>query len=194
MKPSFRLLTQAVLTTSKMLTPLKDLKVSKHLIPAHGLIPNTSIQNKPLMIYHRAFDPNGISPSAIESHFSSIGVVEPQWRYTMYSTSHFHSTSHEVLGIAAGEAKLCFGHEDNPKRVEEVLKKGDVIVMPAGVSHRLLEDISGGFSMVGAYPRGSSWDMCYGKKGEEDKVKNIEKIGWFKRDPVYGGEGPVLDV
>jgi len=131
--------------TSK-LTPLKDLRVLKHQIPAHGLTPNTSIQNKPLLIYRSVFP----SPSAshIESHFSSVNVVTPQWRYTMYSTSHFHSTSHEVLGVAKGKAKLCFGHEDNPKKVEEILTKGDVIVVPAGVAHRLLEDFEGGFEMV----------------------------------------------
>ena len=84
----------------------------------------------------------------------------------MFSASHFHSTSHEVLGIAAGKARLCFGHEDNPNRVEEVLSKGDVIIMPAGVSHRLLEDLEGGFTMVGSYPVGFNWDMCYGKKEE----------------------------
>lgn len=133
--------------TSK-LTPLKDLKVLKHQIPAHGLTPNTSIQNKPLLIYRSAFPPASTSASAIEKHFSNVGVVTPQWRYTMYSTSHFHSTSHEVLGIASGKARLCFGHEDNEKRVEEVLSKGDVIVVPAGVAHRLLEDLDGGFEMV----------------------------------------------
>ena len=79
----------------------------------------------------------------------------------MYSFSHFHSSSHEVLGIASGKAKLCFGHEANPQRVEEVLEKGDVIIMPAGVSHRLLEDLSEGlgFEMVGSYPVGCQWDM-----------------------------------
>lgn len=113
---------------------------------------------------------------------------------TRYSTSHFHSTSHEVLAIAHGEARLCFGHEDNPKKVEAVLTKGDVIVMPAGVAHRLLEDLRGGFEMVGCYPNGCSWDMCYGKKGEEAKIEGIKKLKWFSRDPVYGDEGPVLDL
>lgn len=135
----------------------------------------------------------------------------------MYSTSHFHSTSHEVLGIANGKARLCFGHEDNPKRVEEVLTKGDVIVVPAGVAHRLLEDLEGGFEMVclcgmpslgsrqqlelivdrvqvGCYPTGFNWDMCYGKKGEESKIEKIKDLAWFQRDPVYGDEGPALDV
>lgn len=112
----------------------------------------------------------------------------------MYSTSHFHSTTHEVLGISSGSAKLCFGHEDNPGRVVEKLTAGDVVVIPAGVAHRLLEDIEGGFEMVGCYPKGHNWDMCYGKGGEEDKVKGISKVDWFTKDPVYGDKGPVLDV
>lgn len=74
---------------SRLLTPLKDLQVLKHHIPAHGLTPNTSIQDKPLMIYKSAFVPS-VSASDIESHLRAVGVVEPQWRYTMFSTSHFH--------------------------------------------------------------------------------------------------------
>ncbi|KAK5116524.1 hypothetical protein LTR85_009149 [Meristemomyces frigidus] len=178
--------------TSK-LTPLKDLKVLKHQIPAHGLIPNTSTQGKPLLIYRSAF-PSGTGASQIEKHLASVGVVTPQWRYTMYSTSHFHSTSHEVLAVASGRAKLCFGHEDNPKRVQETLAGGDVIVVPAGVAHRLLEDLEGGFEMVGCYPTGSSWDMCYGKSGEESKIEKIKDLPWFRKDPVYGDEGPALGV
>ncbi|MCJ1301061.1 hypothetical protein MMC08_003860 [Hypocenomyce scalaris] len=175
------------------LTPLKELRVSSHQIPAHDRIPNTSMQQKPLLIYHSAFQSDA-SASAIESHLSNMDVVTPQWRYTMYSTTHFHSTSHEVLCIASGKGKLCFGGEDNPERVEPTVEKGDVIVVPAGVGHRLLEDIQGGFSMVGSYPKGKNWDMCYGKEGEEEKVKGIGGLGWFERDPVYGDEGPALNV
>ena len=112
----------------------------------------------------------------------------------MYSTTHFHSTTHEVLCISRGRAKLCFGGEDNPDRVEPVVQVGDIMVLPAGVGHRLLEDLDGGFEMVGSYPVGCDWDMCYGRKGEEEKVKGIFKVEWFKRDPIYGDEGPVLDV
>lgn len=110
----------------------------------------------------------------------------------MYSTSHFHSTTHEVLCIASGAAKLCFGGEDNPQRVESVVEEGDVIVVPAGVAHRLVEDLTGAFDMIGSYPRGKSWDMCYGKEGEEEKVKGIARLGWFERDPIYGNQGPTL--
>ena len=129
------------------LTALSSLRVSQHMIPAFKLHPNTSIQKKPLLICRGAF-PSPCSASAIETHIRSIGVVEPAWRYTMYSTSHFHSTTHEVLCIASGRARCCFGSEQNPERVEPVLEAGDVVIVPAGVSHRLLEDLDGGFQMV----------------------------------------------
>jgi len=188
----------STMSTSKAaLTPLQDLRITSHEIPAFNLIPNTSIQHKPLLIYHSAFQPSSsaaTNASAIEAHLNTVGVVTPHWRYTMYSMTHFHSTSHEVLCVAAGKARLCFGAEDNPKRLEPVVETGDVIVVPAGVGHRLLEDLEGGFTMVGSYPKGKSWDMCYGKEGEEEKVKRIGDLGWFERDPIYGDKGPVLNV
>jgi len=55
-----------------------------------------------------------------------------------------------------------------------------------------LEDVHGGFEMVGSYPPGCSWDMCYGEAGEKDKVEGIEDIPWLDKDPVYGEEGPAL--
>jgi len=143
------------------------------------------------MIYHSTF--LNANASAIESHLESVGVVAPQWRYTMYRQTHFHSTTHEVLSIVSGSAKCCFGGEQNEGRVELILQKGDVVVVPAGVGHRLLQDF-GGFQMVGSYPTGKSCDMCYGRPGEEEKVKNIDKLGWFRRDPIYGDNGPSLEV
>ncbi|KAI1611365.1 RmlC-like cupin domain-containing protein [Exophiala viscosa] len=173
------------------ITPLKALRVSKHQIPAYNGIPNTSVQGKPLMIYHSAFTKS--SASNIKTHLKAVGVVCPQWEYTMFTETHFHSTTHEVLSIASGSAKCCFGGEKNEGRVEPVLEEGDVVIVPAGVGHRLLEDY-GGFNMVGSYPTGKSWDMCYGRAGEESKVKAIEDLGWFRQDPIYGDDGPSLDV
>jgi len=172
------------------LTPLSALRVSRHHIPSHALIPNSTPTNRPLYIYHSAL-PNA-SASDIESRLKSVGVVAPQWRYTMYSTTHFHSTTHEVLCVSAGRARLCFGGELNSGRVEPVVEKGDVMVVPAGVGHRLLEDY-GGFEMVGSYPKDAKeWDMCYGKEAESEKIEAIKKLDWFDMDPLYGSEGPVL--
>lgn len=183
-----------MLSAKAILTPPSDLRVSRHQIPAQGLVPNTSLQHHPLLIYHSAFL-SPTSASAIESHLSSVGVVDPQWRYTMYSTTHFHSTAHEVLCVSGGRARLCFGGEDNEGRVEPVVQAGDVMVVPAGVGHRLLEDMdAGGFQMVGSYPKGSeSWDMCYGAADEEAKVESIKSLSWFTKDPIYGDQGPALE-
>jgi uncharacterized protein YjlB len=89
---------------------------------------------------------------------------------------------------------LGFGGEDNPDKVEATVKNGDAIVVPAGVGHRLLEDLEGKFEMVGSYPEGKNWDMCYGKRDDEKKVEEISKLAWFEKDPIYGGMGPAVET
>jgi uncharacterized protein YjlB len=58
----------------------------------------------------------------------------------------------------------------------------------------LLEDLDGGFEMMGSYSKGKNWDMCYGKKEEEQKVKGIIVLDWFTKDPIYEDNGPVLEL
>lgn len=173
------------------ITPLSDLKTTTRQISAFSRIPNTSIQRKPLLIYHSAFDG---SPSDISDHLEKVGAVKPQWTYTMYPTNHFHSKTHEVLCVVSGKAKLCFGHEENPDRLETTVSKGDIMIVPAGVSHQMLEGMGGRFNMVGSYPPGKEWDMCYGNDNETRKAENICELGWFNRDPIYGDVGPALEV
>ena len=178
-----------------LLRPLSSLRVSQHQIPANNLTPNTSIQKKPLLIYHSAFEPSQASAPTIESHLTSVGVVEPQWRFSMFPVDHFHSNTHEVLCVCNGKAMLCFGGEGNEERVESEVEKGDVMIVPAGVGHKLLEDLSGGgFEMVGSYPPGEPWNLCYGTEEEREKVDSISGLQWFDKDPIYGDEGPCLEV
>lgn len=186
---------------SKVLQPISNMsfnppssvQVTSRQIPKWERIPNTSIQSKPLLIYHKAFT---ASPSELSARFEQAGEVIPQWVYSMYKQTHFHSTTHEVLGVVSGRARLCFGGEQNPGRVEPIVEKGDLIIVPAGVGHRLLDDLgpNDSFTMVGAYPHGKDWDMCYGRPGEEGNIKNIENLEWFHGDPLYGTDGPVLHV
>ncbi|KAI0865340.1 hypothetical protein F4860DRAFT_460993 [Xylaria cubensis] len=56
-------------------TPFEDLKVLKHQIPAYNLIPNTSIQRKPLLNYKSAF-PSAMAPE-VKLLLFDIGVVKP---------------------------------------------------------------------------------------------------------------------
>jgi uncharacterized protein YjlB len=160
-----------------------------HYIPTHALIPNTTPHGHPLLIYHSAFPPS-TPASALEAHLRTNSLT-PQWRYTMYTTTHYHSTTHEVLCVFGGRAKLLFGGETNPKKVEQEVGAGDAIVVPAGVGHRLVEELEGGFVMVGSYPEGCAWDMCYGREGEEGMAERVREVEWLGRDPLYGGDGPV---
>ncbi|KAL7277854.1 hypothetical protein ACG7TL_008800 [Trametes sanguinea] len=177
------------------LTPLSAVRVEQHQIPAAGLIPNTSIQNKPLLIYRGVFPSPPPSASQIEGHIAAVGVCEPMWRYPMYPDDHFHTTAHELVTIHHGRARLNFGGEGCPAPVITEVQAGDAVLIPAGVSHRLVEDLDGGFEMVGAYPVGSEhWDMCYGKPGEEEHIANIKDLPWLPKDPFYGDGGPAAKV
>lgn len=52
----------------------------------------------------------------------------------MFHKSHYHSTTHEALGVFQGEADLLFGVADSEmtegKEVKETVQAGDVIVIP----------------------------------------------------------------
>jgi len=74
------------------------------------------------------------------------------------------------------------------------VQAGDVAVVPAGVAHKRLHS-SGDFSVVGAYPVGQTWDMCYGREGERpgtDQV--IAAVPLPYADPVHGRQGPLLQL
>ena len=73
-----------------------------------GLVPNNP--TLPLLVYRRAIDVSGQKDPAarIERIFARNGW-DDSWRDGIYSFTHFHSMIHEVLGVAAGRARVRFG-------------------------------------------------------------------------------------
>jgi uncharacterized protein YjlB len=150
-----------------------------------GTFPNSRL---PLLLYKAAIAPEDASPEAFERMFAKNGWP-PQWRSGVYPFHHYHSTSHETLGIARGTARLMLG---GPKGREVDVAAGDVIVIPAGVAHRRLS-ASDDFLVVGAYPPGRDWDLLKGQPGDRpDADRHIEAVPKPTTDPVAGRNGRLV--
>ena len=141
--------------------------------------------------YNGALKLEGSDPaSAVERLLNGNRWVR-SWRNGVYSMHHYHSTAHEVLGVYSGTAQVQFGGEKGP---QVDVQAGDVVVIPAGVAHKRLSS-SQDFMVVGAYPEGQMWDMCYGREGERPETdRNISAVPNPQTDPVYGSTGPLLEL
>ena len=151
-----------------------------HFPPA-GTVPNNRL---PVILHRGAFDAS-TSASVYEKAFARHGWVHA-WRNGVYPFQHFHSTSHEVLGIARGRAMLRLGGE--PGRDVPVLA-GDVIILPAGTGHRRISS-EGSFLVIGAYPDGRPCDLLEADTLSDAEVavaeKRIAALPIPARDPVTG--------
>jgi uncharacterized protein YjlB len=153
-----------------------------------GTFPNSRL---PLLVY-----PGALSAvlEDLASGFEQLFLANSwtgTWRNGIYPYHHYHSTAHEVLGICSGTGLVRLGGE---RGVVVRAHPGDCIVIPAGVAHKLLEKTSG-FLVVGAYPEGQSYDICYGRPGERPSADHrIGRVPLPLRDPVRGNEGPLRDL
>ncbi len=159
------------------------------LIADDGPFPNNG--TLPLVLMQQVFDPKTRDlAGTIEKTFHE-NAWGGSWRNGIYGFHHYHSTAHEVLGIYAGWVKVQFG---GPNGTVVSAGIGDAIILPAGVSHRNL-DQSPDFRCVGAYPAGQSPDMQYGKSGERPRVEEIIRaVPLPDLDPVFGQNGPLLEI
>jgi uncharacterized protein YjlB len=154
----------------------------------NGTFPNSVL---PLLVYRRALAADGQDlASAFEERFAENDWCN-SWRNGVYSFAHYHSNTHEILGVFRGAATLSLGGEDG-KNVE--IHSGDVIVIPAGVVHQKLE-ASADFAVVGAYPDGREWDLLRGQPGERPEAdQKIAALPIPDNDPIYGAGGPLRQI
>lgn len=150
-----------------------------------GAIPNSSL---PLLVYQAAVPPD---PAAIEQLFAA-NRWPPAWRDGVHPFHHFHSTAHEALGVARGEASVLFG---GPGGKVLTVKAGDVVVIPAGVAH-CNQGQSKDLLIVGAYPDSAGRpDLRRGKPAEHEAARQaVQAVPPPTADPVAGVNGPLFSL
>lgn len=163
-------------------------QVVSHTLTDDGIFPNNP--RLPLLVYREAVILPRHDPAAIFEMLFAAHQWEGSWRNGIYGFYHYHSTAHEVLGVFRGHATVQFGGNQG---VVLSVQAGDVVIIPAGVAHKNL-GASRDFGVVGAYPCGQRWDVCYGKPGERPCAEqNIARVPMPDADPVYGSHGPLGD-
>jgi uncharacterized protein YjlB len=145
-----------------------------------GAIPNSRLA---LLVYRDAVPADA---AAIERIFAAHRWP-PAWRDGVYGFHHFHSTAHEVLGVARGEVAVLFG---GPGGEVLTVRAGDVVVVPAGVGH-CNQGQSDDLLIVGGYPdNGPGPDLRRGAPAEHDAaVRAITAVTLPAADPVLGAAG-----
>lgn len=159
------------------------LDVFTELLLDNGLFPNNP--RLPLVLYKKALNLKENDPESVEEVFR-INLWKKMWRYSIYPFHHYHSNTHEVLGIYSGTCVVQVGGDEGPTYE---IEKGDVLFFPAGVAHKNVGSTED-FQCVGAYPFDVDYDMFYGKPGERVIAdENIPNVPLPRTDPVYGDAG-----
>ena len=154
-----------------------------------GETPNNPVL--PLVLYKGAVAVTGADPAAaFETAFAAHGWGDG-WRNGIHGFRHFHSRTHEVLGIARGRATVEFGGAQG-ETVE--LQAGDVAILPAGTGHRRLSS-SADLLVVGAYPADSHVDQHRpSRAGHARAVADIAGTPLPRQDPLFGRAGPLKEL
>lgn len=130
-----------------------------------------------------------------------------------YRSAHFHSVTHEAYAVIAGSSTLRLGAgplDDENHGVWTTLRKGDVIILPAGVAHASVDgDAAGGsegedaedaevYEYLGFYPRGSpQYDNNFCKASPEEteaKAEVARAVPVPEWDVVDGEAGSLVGI
>lgn len=150
-----------------------------------GRTPNSP---HPVLLYRGLPLAGGDYASAFERLFASH-LWPAQWRAGVYGYQHYHSTAHEVLGVARGRARLKLGGESGQ---EVEVQAGDALVLPAGTGHCQLE-ASDDFEVVGGYPLEQRYDASRPDADSHDlAAARAAQVPVPVSDPVGGTQGALV--
>jgi uncharacterized protein YjlB len=153
-----------------------------------GWVPNN---RKLAVAIYRAALPHTRDVHDLAAEFEALfehNQWPPRWRNGIFDYHHFHSTAHEVLGIASGSAEVIIG---GPGGRVVTLRTGDAVLLPAGTGH-CLQAFTGSLLVVGGYPPGQQWDIRREAPAPEE-LAAMESLSFPPSDPVLGERGPVIE-
>ena len=170
--------------------PTKRIEPATYMFAGDGSVPNNP--RLPFVIYRGAIDLTGTpDPEDVIEKVFQANAWGDMWRNGIFPYVHYHSSIHEVLGMARGRAKVRFGGK---KGREIDLAQSDVVVLPAGTGHQGLW-ASPDLMVIGTYPPEGRYDLCRGSRAEHAKaLKTIPQVPLPATDPVYGEDGPLLEL
>jgi len=153
-----------------------------------GIFPNNSL---PILFYPGVLKLSKFFPAAAVKKLFQDNGWKNNWKQGIYTYHHYHSVTHEVLGVCKGETLLLLGGELG---ITVLIQQGDVVVIPAGIAHMNLGKENDA-TCVGGYPDGRDYDMNYGKPDERPKAdNNIASLSLPVTDPVFGEKGGLLEI
>jgi uncharacterized protein YjlB len=162
--------------------------IEQLLLQDDGVFPNS---RHPALLYKGVLDIPLLFPATHVKRLFEKNDWSNSWDAGIFEFHHYHSTTHEVLGIYKGQTKLQLGGAKGPVIF---IEKGDVLVIPAGVAHKNL-GAENAVAVVGAYPSGRDYDMNYGKPGERPRTdEHIKKVPVPAKDPVFGRDKGLFKI
>lgn len=171
-----------------MYMEMQTANIEQIVLQDDGVFPNSRY---PALLYKGILDIPMLFPATHIKHLFQKHGWSKSWDAGIFEYHHYHSTSHEVLGIYKGHTKLQLGGPGGPVIF---IEKGDVLVIPAGVAHKNL-GAENAVGVVGAYPDGRDYDMNYGKPGERPATdENIKKVPIPANDPVFGRDKGIFKI
>lgn len=146
-------------------------------------IPNSRL---PVLVYRGISFESADTAAEFERLFAD-NQWPSQWRDGIFDYHHYHSTAHEVLGVAMGAARVKLGGEAGQ---EVNVGPGDILVLPAGTGHCCVER-SDDFLVVGAYPANqSAYDVrCADPDALAASKRRISQVPLPLADPLSGPGG-----
>ncbi|KAF2015161.1 hypothetical protein BU24DRAFT_463877 [Aaosphaeria arxii CBS 175.79] len=168
--------------------------VEHFVLPPTTYVPNNKL---PVIVYRDVLPEPHAEDSTTQFLEANKWQKKGFWPGT--EVHHFHPNTHECYGVVVGTTTMLVGRGqlDGSSGGQTIaLRAGDVIVIPAGVSHMnvtMTED----YRFVGVYPDGSpQWtsQRC-DKLGIMTELKNeISCVPLPAADPVEGEGGTLIKL